>query len=91
MSIPVSWCLIAKAASGDEMAYARLLGAMKVNVAHGAFTSVPCTHDPKCEAADEAVTKLDARIQKDIQAGNLDDQLYEESPDEDVPPASWSM
>lgn len=67
MSIPVSFCLISKAARGDGAAYARLLGYMRVNAECGHWSQFPCGHDPRCpRPTDEQVSALDARLVADL-------------------------
>lgn len=65
MSIPISSCLLSKAARGDEAARIRLFSAMRVNAKHGAFSTLPCQCKPKCPAPTDAqVKKLDAQLEE---------------------------
>ena len=63
MSIPISWCLIQKAAKGNEDSYQEYVKRMKVNMAFGSHSIFPCYHDPVCEmASKEEIDKLNMRL-----------------------------
>jgi hypothetical protein len=55
MSVPVSICLLSKAAT-SETAYQRVLSRMKFNAECCSFTLWPCTHTPRCPKPDPAAT-----------------------------------
>lgn len=68
MSIPLSECLKAKAAKGDEKAYHKYSRALKFNLEEGHFCFFPCTCKPKCNSS---VTKkqlqaLENRLKVDV-------------------------
>jgi hypothetical protein len=75
MSQPLSWCLIQKAAKGDEVSLDAVLKAMKVNAYWGHFSIFGCDHKPHCEpATEEQINELDKKIKeatKDIQCFRL--------------------
>lgn len=65
MSVPVSVCLICKAALGDEAAFSRLVSVMKINMKHGAWTQVPCKCKPPCERpTEQQMEALNDRVVK---------------------------
>jgi len=66
MSYPISYCLVAKAANGDEEAYKTLSEAMYFNLMLGHFSQFPCSCDPKCYATDDALKAVDARLKVDV-------------------------
>ncbi len=66
MSVPLSQCLIAKAARGDDQAYKNLRKILAINVDCGHFSIYPCKHQPACEATQEEIDKLQKRIDEDI-------------------------
>ena len=66
MSVPVSICLLSRAAA-SEKAYQRVLERMRYNLECGAFSFWLCTHDPKCPMPSDADgEKLMARLQRDL-------------------------
>lgn len=68
MSVPVSICLIARAA-GSESAYQRVLERLKYNAECGAFSLWPCTHYPKCKLPEmNAAVALIKRLRGDLAA-----------------------
>ena len=44
MSIPISACLVTKAANGDEQAYSKFKAAMLKNLQHGSFSTYPVSY-----------------------------------------------
>ena len=63
MSIPISKCLIYKAATGNEPAFKRLAGALEYNISKGSFTLAPCQCTPPCAVAtDTQLSDLDTRL-----------------------------
>ena len=58
MSIPVSACLIVKAAKGDKEAIDRLKKALRYNTKQGHFSIYPCRHEERCVITDEEETFL---------------------------------
>ena len=62
MSIPIAKCLVVKAASGDERAYAVLLDRLTYNRKFRAFSVWGCCHKPECQASDEALDALMDRL-----------------------------
>jgi hypothetical protein len=70
MSLPLSQCLIFKAALGNQTAYNKLVEITKYNKYQGHFTLSPCIHNPPCIQPTEnqlidLATKLDEAT-KDI-------------------------
>lgn len=57
MSIPLSSCLVSKAALGNEKAYRELVNVMRINTAFGSYTQIPCRHTPQCTAPSEEQLK----------------------------------
>lgn len=53
MSQAIFACDMIAAAKGDEAKLSALKMKMKHNVKHGAFTMLPCCHDPRCELPTE--------------------------------------
>lgn len=49
MSIPISACLVFKAARNQGDARKRLQERIDYNKKHGAFSTWPCRHEPPCE------------------------------------------
>jgi len=49
MSIPISQCLIFKAAKGDDAAYRKLVSRSKTNFRCGRFSLYACGCEPPCE------------------------------------------
>lgn len=67
MSVPVSYCLIAKAAAGDDAAYQSLLAAMRINMKCGHYSTFPCNCDPPCaEVTKEQGEALNQRLTADL-------------------------
>lgn len=63
MSIPVSVCLISKAAHGDEKATVELFKVMKVNIECGHYTTFPCRCAPPCPVpTSEMMARLNKRM-----------------------------
>ena len=63
MSIPITECLVSKAAKGDADAINRLYGRMKRNVEHGSFSTYPCVCDPRCpQPSDEEIEALELAL-----------------------------
>jgi len=74
MSMMISYCLIVKAAEGDEEAYQSLLSATKYNMSYGHFTQRGCFCDPTCDTTDEKLKLLNERIAldtKDLKIKNI--------------------
>jgi hypothetical protein len=66
MSVPVSACLVNKAAKGDEQAYERLKSIMFINLECGHWTYCGCVHEPPCEpASEEQFETVDTRLKKE--------------------------
>lgn len=53
MSIPLKHCLVIKAVDGDEQALKFVYDALTKNLAHGAFTVMPCSCEPPCRTPTE--------------------------------------
>jgi hypothetical protein len=69
MSETIAGCWILAAARGDEGSYRKLLQAMRLDLASGSRTIVPCNCQPRCpQPTDEQMEALDRRLQADIQA-----------------------
>ena len=67
MSIPISACLVTKAANGDEQAYSKFKAAMLKNLQHGTFSTYPCECNPRCkQPSDELLDKLQERLVQDL-------------------------
>ena len=67
MSIPISGCLVSKAAFGNEKAYARLLEAMKINMKYGHFSMGGCDCKPPCpKPTEDQIDDLNTRLAKDM-------------------------
>ena len=67
MSIPLSYCLISKAARGDEEAYQQVKEAMIVNLRYGHWSQFPCPHDPPCpEVSQEQADAFHERMKNDL-------------------------
>lgn len=64
MSTPIKSCLLVKAAKGDDGAFEALVWKLKANLKHGAFTVVPCDCKTRCDASDEEIDELEARIEE---------------------------
>lgn len=66
MSVPVSMCLLAKAAA-SETAYQRVLERMRYNLECKSFAFWPCTHTPPCAMPPAAeIEKLTTRLAADL-------------------------
>lgn len=64
MSIPITACLVSKAARGDQAAYAELRRRWLYNQDFGAFSIWPCKCDPPCpEVTEEQVAALSRQIE----------------------------
>lgn len=67
MSYPISYCLVSKAAFGDDAAYQTLVEAMRCNIKCGHYTQFPCNCDPKCtEVTQEFGEALNKRLAEDL-------------------------
>jgi len=66
MSMPISGCLISKAACGDEEAYKELIDVYTTNMKYyGHWTTFACRCDPPCaEPTKEQIDELDVRVNK---------------------------
>ena len=63
MSMPLSQCLISKAALGDEAMFNELVSRMKYNLRWGAYSTFPCRCDPPCPRPTiEQIEKLNERM-----------------------------
>lgn len=67
MSTPIQFCLVAKAANGDELAFQRLLTAMRENLKCGHWSQWPCKHDPKCTASEESIMAMSERLATELE------------------------
>lgn len=65
MSRPISYCLVAKAANGDEEAYKYFFESMVYNLAYGIFSTTGCSCDPQCHASEEKMEALDTRFKRE--------------------------
>lgn len=69
MSIPISFCLVSKAALGDEEAFGRLKDVMKINIKQGHWSQGGCHHQPPCpQPTEEQVTALNMKLAEAIAA-----------------------
>lgn len=63
MSQPIPFCLISKAAHGDEQARNRLMQAMKYNIECGHYSIWPCRCVPPCpEPTAEMMSALNEHL-----------------------------
>jgi hypothetical protein len=63
MSLPVSACLISRAAEGDPDAFRALVLRMHANLKCGHFTLGGCSHTPPCPIpTEQQMIALDARL-----------------------------
>jgi hypothetical protein len=53
MSMPISSCLVSKAAFGNEEAYESLVKAFEINLECGHHTQFPCRCEPSCPTPTE--------------------------------------
>ena len=60
--MPISQCLIVRAARNEGTARDTLFKVMKYNMKSGHFTMNPCRHDPECVATKEELDSLDEWI-----------------------------
>jgi hypothetical protein len=65
VSIPISQCLVNKAACGDEKSYLDLVEKFKVNMLYGHWSVIPCRCNPQCEATQEQIDILNSRLDKE--------------------------
>ena len=69
MSIPISACLIIRAAKGDESSYEQLIHDYTVNMECGHWTTFGCRCDPPCEQpTDEQKDELQRRLTAHFEA-----------------------
>lgn len=63
MSQPMSMCINAAAARGDEEAYQKVIAALTINIACGHYSTMPCRCTPPCEMpTQEQQDALTARV-----------------------------
>ena len=73
MSYPISYCLVSRAAYGDDVAYKALADAMRYNIKCGHYTQFPCNCDPKCvEVTQELGEALNQRLAEDLKGVVMD-------------------
>lgn len=58
MSMPLTLCMIFRAARDEDGARAKLKEIVEYNKKHGAFTFRGCKHDPRCTATEEELLSL---------------------------------
>lgn len=58
MSLPLSICMIFRAARDEDGARDRLKQIMEVNRKHGALTFRGCKHEPRCTATEHELLSL---------------------------------
>ena len=65
MSVPISTCLVLKAAKGDACAFDVLVSRFKNYKKFGSMSVFPCKCIPPCEdATEEQMTTLDNRVKE---------------------------
>lgn len=68
MSMSIAYCLISKAAKGDEKARKDLLNAVIYNLRYGHWSQFPCTCVPQCpEATAEEIAVLNKWLQEELE------------------------
>lgn len=78
MSMPISACMVMKAAKGDEDAYKHLIDAYTINLKCGHYTTFPCRCDPPCELpTEEQLKKLQARVDEYFEANPVKSDVKE--------------
>jgi hypothetical protein len=80
--VPISACLIFKAAKGDAEAYESLLRAMRTNARFGSITKSSCSCQPPCEPATQEQLNL---LNKNICADLKNPSRRVEEPKEEPP------
>jgi hypothetical protein len=83
MSIPISSCVVYKAALGDEQAYESLVNAYKINLACGHYSRFGCSCNPPCE--------VPTKEQMEVLQKRLDDYFKENPVKETGWPPSGPM
>lgn len=74
MSNPIFECTIRRAACGDEAAFKHYIHDMTINLSWGAWTILPCTHDPVCgEPTDEQIKAFNERVTKHFKDNPVDE------------------
>ena len=66
MSIPLSYCDLVRAAKeGGEIAD-HFVEMLLDNVSSGHFSTIPCSHDPKCECSEEEFESLNEKFEDSL-------------------------
>lgn len=69
MGMPITACLMAAAAKGNEAKYKLLLSRMAYNLEKGHFSVWSCEHKPRCaHPTTEQVLALEERLAQDLAA-----------------------
>lgn len=69
MSTPISYCVIYRAARGDESAFKYVAETLEYNLRHGSYTLYGCKHQPPCELPTDAqLEDLDKRVKEAVVA-----------------------
>jgi hypothetical protein len=63
VSVPITGCIISRAARGDELAFKRLVDDLAYNIGKGHFSTWPCEHSPPCpQPTMQQMTTLEDRL-----------------------------